>query len=86
MTYIHPQDTYAFPIPTVIEADGSVFEHGQIGMTLRDWFAGQALNGLLADSVMASNGRYGTGISESDVADMAYGMANAMLHRRQTAP
>lgn len=42
------------------------------GMTLRDWFAGQALNGLLAT-------KKGTG----PAAVAAYGAADAMLEARQ---
>jgi hypothetical protein len=47
------------------------------GMTLRDWFAGQALAGLLADSDMASTP---TGFAEG-----AYQYADAMLAERARA-
>ena len=45
------------------------------GMTLRDWFAGQALSGLLADSPDADCGPKG-------YAADAYSMADAMLVAR----
>lgn len=37
----------AFPFPTCA-ADGSCGQYAHPGMTLRDWFAGQALAGMLA--------------------------------------
>jgi hypothetical protein len=43
------------------------------GMTLRDWFAGQALAGLLGKSM---------GVNPRSVADIAYLIADAMLKRR----
>jgi hypothetical protein len=60
--------------------DTSAFPHehqytrGQQGMTLRDWFAGQALNGRLAD---------GTDKDAQLVAEEAYAYAQAMLVERQ---
>ena len=44
------------------------------GMSLRDWFAGQAINGLLSAGV-------GTA-SEKIASDAAYRVADAMLSRR----
>jgi hypothetical protein len=48
------------------------------GMTLRDWFAGQALAGLLADP--DRNG------SDSQYAKVAYSLADAMLATREVQP
>ncbi len=48
-----------------------------LGMTLRDWFAGQALVGLLASGVAAERGQ-----SSEDVAGAAYANADAMLAER----
>jgi hypothetical protein len=45
----------------------------QDGMTLRDYFAGQALAGRLAD---------GTDRRKQDVAEQAYAFADAMLEAR----
>lgn len=47
------------------------------GMTLRDWFVGQALNGWLA-----SFGQYETAGAEQ-VAEFAYATADAMLAERE---
>jgi hypothetical protein len=48
-------------------------------MTLRDWFAGQALAGLLGNS------NYGPPNSKED-ANMAYLIADAMLKAREVNP
>jgi hypothetical protein len=55
------------------------------GMTLRDWFAGQALAGLLRDGIDVH------GIDDSaylayEMADAAYEMADAMLKVREVKP
>ena len=50
----------------------------EVGMTLRDWFAGQALTSI---AWMHSNGDHEIGGS-IDVADMAYSLADAMLTAR----
>lgn len=47
--------------------------HGGSGMSLRDWFAGQALAGWLAD---------GATPNPEDAAGRAYGYADAMLGAR----
>lgn len=44
------------------------------GMTLRDWFAGQALAGMLAR---------GTTNDDAEVAVEAYSLADAMLEERK---
>ncbi len=48
----------------------------QMGMTLRDWFAGQALAGLIGCHVQAGT-KYGPSVCEE-----AYLMADAMLSER----
>jgi hypothetical protein len=63
----------AFPIADVPYPNGNV-QHGWNGMSLRDWFAGQALAGLLAH----------TGESERNRAVAAYRYADAMLRARDT--
>lgn len=60
-----PNNPLAFPI---IGPDGMILS---AGMTLRDWFAGQALIGLIARSGV-------TGAT-----DNAYKYADAMLARRR---
>ena len=52
---------------------------GHDGMTLRDWFAGQALAGLLA--------KYGFGEAEPEsMAADSYAYADAMLKAREVQP
>ena len=57
---------------------GSPEHGGHPGMSLRDWFAGQALAGIA--------GPHGEGFSlqESDAANWAYEYADAMLKARQS--
>jgi hypothetical protein len=59
----------AFPIPY-----GQVMSEDGKGMTLRDWFAGQALAGLLAN---------GGAVSWEDDATNAYTVADAMIEARK---
>ena len=61
----------AFPLETSIGFSA--------GMTLRDWFAGQALNGMLAFPHKI-NGN--TNILRISCARLAYETANAMLEAR----
>ena len=67
---------------TTINNGGPAFPRhaydGHDGMTLRDWFAGQALAGLLRDGIDVF-GVYAT-------ANDAYKMADAMLAAREVKP
>lgn len=68
-------------------------DNGWQGMTLRDYFAGQSLPAVL--STLAENpcpewavielfGRDATGVRNEDIAAaLSYGIADAMLRRRQ---
>jgi hypothetical protein len=58
--------------------------NGHEGMTLRDYFAAQAMQGLLANGWCASlrNDHYGEDAGNSSVAIDAYMMADAMLKAR----
>lgn len=73
----------AFPQPSVKwkNPDGSeCVAIGQQGMTLRDWFAGQALAGLCAAHANPS----AIGYPDNDeTAKKAYGLADAMLKARE---
>ena len=53
----------------------------EYGMMLRDWFAGQALAGLIAQS-----GGAATGSDKAVGASWAYRMADAMLKAREAQP
>jgi hypothetical protein len=63
----------------MFDADGHVIT----GMTLRDWFAGQALAGILANADTPWSPNVAE-IDDIDVARAAYDMANAMLAARQS--
>ncbi len=67
----------AFPVPDSHYADGQV-QYGSNGMTLRDWYAGQALAGLEANSSVD--------MTVEDAAVMAYQLADAMIKAREVKP
>jgi hypothetical protein len=52
------------------------WERGMEGMTLRDWFAGQALSGLLAKYNLNAPS------DQNTLAQMSYELADAMLAER----
>lgn len=63
---------YAFPNP----ADDRSGWHAESGMTLRDWFAGQAISGFMA------NTKRPTTFARDD-ADWVYTIADAMIKARK---
>jgi hypothetical protein len=54
------------------------------GMTLRDYFAAQALQGLLANPKLADEIKKHSGAFGGWIESSAYGFANAMLKARET--
>jgi hypothetical protein len=66
------KNTLAFPVDPSAFANGNAFQ-GSFGMTLRDYFAAAALNGILS-----LNAR----LPDSSVADWAYSAADAMMKER----
>ena len=60
----------AFPIAIPANCDGY-----EDGMTLRDWFAGQALSGITADPSVED-------MDQNEIAKAAYIYADAMLEAR----
>jgi hypothetical protein len=72
MSTQHNDGGPAFPTPTVVNAN-SEFQWGDNGMSLRDYFAGQALAGNLIEPT-ANN---------EQVAKWAYSLADAMLAARE---
>jgi hypothetical protein len=68
----------AFPVPDSHHANGQV-QYGANGMTLRDWFAGQALAGMCAVPVPRST-------KAETFADSAYVLADEMLKAREVKP
>lgn len=78
----------AFPVPETSLDSAGVFSASNQGMSLRDWFAGMALQGLLSNSggPIQANGMSGWGWTNCDqknVADIAWGMADTMLAARK---
>lgn len=72
----------AFPI---IEMDSTFGTRVSEGMTLRDWFAGMALQGLLAgqrDVILIEAGARDFPEAVSCVSEEAYFYADAMLKQR----
>lgn len=69
----------AFPFGQISETTGQpVNGFYDPGMSLRDWFAGLAMQGLLAAQIHGFNDRPANG----PFASMAYEMADAMLKAR----
>ena len=70
----------AFPRPESRGTSGAITLHGQNGMTLRDYFAGQALAGAVGFSPSDPFRRYH---QPEDVAAACYRFADAMLAARE---
>jgi hypothetical protein len=71
-----PEGVFAFPLSVVYpDGRGGTHIHARLGMTLRDYFAGQALAGACA--------KHGLDLMRPDeVASNAYRMADLMLAAR----
>ena len=67
----------AFPNPGHDNGPGNYRSHPAVGMTLRDYFAAKAMQGML------STDRFGAA-SEKTIADWAYEQADAMLRARES--
>jgi hypothetical protein len=77
-----PLNPPAFP-----SGDFEAFEPSR-GMTLRDWFAGQAMASMLTGAVGivgGSLGAYAHGACNAVIVDRAYVIADAMLAERMKA-
>lgn len=73
----------AFPRAALALNDADeIVEINVEGMTLRDWFAGQALAGCLANTHPVKSGNVG----RNDYAFAAYAYADAMLAEREKTP
>lgn len=66
----------AFPIPNASDMEGYVYASEARGMTLRDWFAGQALMGTIAFPIP------GKEKIPNNAARECYAYADAMLAER----
>ena len=79
-------DEPAFPVKFGPD-DRSLAVEAYPGMTLRDWFAGQALMAVVTVATMPGAGKDGGGaINERDLAEVAYAFADALLAARKKAP
>lgn len=67
----------AFPQSDLSQYDIGPSEHGNAGMSLRDYFAGQALAGILSHKVECTM---------IETAEWAYDYADAMLKAREDRP
>jgi hypothetical protein len=67
----------AFPQP---------YFRGLDGMSLRDYFAAQALTGVLASAAEKYLDAYGPGRAHERIAEDAYFLADAMLVARSASP
>lgn len=68
---------FAFPTSQISAPDGRVLSVGQDGMSMRDWLAGLALNGMLSAAPFRNDVTY------SQVATAAYEWADAMIAARK---
>ena len=80
----------AFPVPDVHHPSGQI-QFGSSGMSLRNWFAGQALAGMLANpgGPIQANGMSGWSFCNCDiegVVRLSLVVADAMLAARLTKP
>ena len=68
----------AFPIPISCDSMGGIQESRFEGLSIRDWFAGRALQGFLAADLKCSCNE-----SVSSITSKAYYIADAMLSARE---
>ena len=74
----------AFPHTETWEGVAGTVTQDYLGMTLRDYFAAKAMQGMLAYSpTEPANGDYHTNATSESVAYAAYAQADAMLAERK---
>jgi hypothetical protein len=82
--YTPPKDGgSAFPLPLAVGAAGDVYQAGRDGdggMSLRDWFAGMALQGLIAHHAW----NYKADDVAGAVSSISYEIADAMIRARES--
>lgn len=76
------KDTPAFPTGIITDGKGKIIG-GSNGMTLRDYFAAQALTGAqIWDAVLnGKNSQFIAGVE--NLAEVAYAVADAMIKARE---
>jgi hypothetical protein len=73
----------AFPQQGFTYPNGET-EYPMPGMTLRDWFAGQALNGLYSSGdIDLTKHTTEKSVGRSNIAKLAYAVADAMIEARK---
>jgi hypothetical protein len=75
----------AFPCPVEFDPNGQLVSHGSFGMTLRDWFAGQAIGHIANYAMVDGWARSGPEWRDA-VASESYKFADAMLAARKEKP
>ena len=75
----------AFPRQhTVADANDPAFKLGAPGMSLRDWFAGQVLTGLMANpEIVKKYAEFRSTEVQERIAGYCYEEADAMLRNRE---
>ena len=71
----------AFPVSSYVNSEGQTFDSAVQGMTLRDYFAAKALQGLLASPKELKTDDLGQ-LTSSHIAEMAWDISDAMLEER----
>ena len=69
----------AFPITRTVDDNGCIHQYEAPGMSLRDWFAGMALQGITS----ACNEAADAAALKTPIAEDAYLLADAMLAERE---
>lgn len=78
-----PENPFAFPFPETRDADGCGIMEGSAGMTLRDWFSGQALAEAMRWAFTQTSSPVRDDLlPEEWAAKIACGVADAMLAER----
>ena len=76
----------AFPQSETLIEDGVALVRTSFGgMTLRDWFAGQALTGIMGPNYDWFTSGTETGSRVHEAAGFAYSLADAMIAAREAA-
>jgi len=70
----------AFPVQSYVNADGETFESEPQGMTLRDYFAAKAMQGMLANPKLQEQILKA---GQSWIEESAWAVADAMLKARE---
>lgn len=63
----------AFPRPVSVKPDGEIWNYGQEGMTLREWFAGLAMQGMCSGKAWPADS------DMPEIARRAVAMADVLL-------